>query len=40
MTTENPGRGDMIIAGGVSHRVRNQMSLDFGGIVALFLQQC
>ena len=36
MPTENPGRGDMIIAGGVSHRIGNQMSLDFGGIVAFF----
>jgi hypothetical protein len=40
MPTENPGRVDIIIAGGMSHRIDNLTSIDFGGIVAFFLQQC
>tara|TARA_R110000868_G_scaffold270960_1_gene530423 strand:+ start:186 stop:392 length:207 start_codon:yes stop_codon:yes gene_type:complete len=34
--TENPFRGDIFVAGGMSHRIDNPMFIDFGGIVAFF----
>tara|TARA_R110001592_G_scaffold105579_1_gene296753 strand:- start:3682 stop:3882 length:201 start_codon:yes stop_codon:yes gene_type:complete len=38
--TENPFRVDIFVASGISHWIVEINVIDFGGIVAFFLQQC
>ncbi|MBR9773506.1 MAG: hypothetical protein GYB55_00295 [Cytophagales bacterium] len=35
-SSENPFRGDIFVAGGISHRIGDLNVIDFGGIVAFF----